>query len=464
MTPVREPPATLPPNQSPPEGAVILLMKREDGGSFQAVNPFEIRRQLDHSIGRLREAKPIRSGALLLHTHTATQTVLLMKMSTFMGMNVKVEYAERLNTTEGVVRSEMLTSLTNTELLYETMEQGVVRVQRLPSRNIAERGPNPTIKMSFHGKDLPQYLYCGYAKVRVDPWVKPPMQCRKCWAMMSHETRHCRSRHPTCGRCAGQHETDSCEAGDSRCALCDGSHPAWHRRCPAHAEANELHKAETQRAKEKHRAKGDADSRPSPPIWPPSPEEWPIPGGPIVTPAPRPAPSARPRSPVTPAHRPAPSARPMSPGSGPGAKPPAPRPQEVASGSAQGAEPGTPQQGARPKADKKLRRQLDLSDHDPPEAQTHRTETESVNMPTAHAQPRATKTVANPSSPTNSDMSTAELSDTELETTLTDTPIPSKTQLRRSARVRSRASSVASSRTPSPESRAHSPPLSRHLS
>ena len=158
------------------------------------------------------------------------------------------------------------------------------------------------------------------------------MQCRNCWAMLSHETRHCRSRQPTCGKCAGQHETDSCEAGVSRCALCDGPHPAWHRRCPAHAEANEHHKMETQKKKDEHRAKGDAASRPSPPIWPPSPEEWPIPGGPIVTPTRRPAPPARPRS--------------LAPG--PGAKPPAPRPQEAeqdASGSEQSAEPGTPSQG-----------------------------------------------------------------------------------------------------------------------
>ena len=302
--------------------------------------------EADGSVDSLR----IRSGALLLHTNTATQTVLLMKTKTFMGMIVNVEYAERLNTTEGVVRSEMLTSLTNIELLNETIEQGVVRVQRLPSRNLKERGPNPTIKLSFHGKDLPQYLYCGYAKVRVDPWVKPPTQCRNCWAILSHETRHCRSRQPTCGRCAGQHDTDSCEAGVSRCALCDGSHPAWHRRCPAHAEANELHKAETQREKERHRAKGDADSRPSPPIWPPSPEEWPIPG-PIVTPARRPAPSAHPRTPETPTHRPAPLARPRSPVQGQGAKPPAPRPQEAnhtASGSAQSAKPGTGSQGPKP--------------------------------------------------------------------------------------------------------------------
>ena len=454
MTPVREPPATLPLSQTPPEGAVILLMKREDGGPFQTVNPFEIRRQLDQNIGRLREAKPIRSGALLLHTNTATQTILLMKTTTFMGMTVKVEYAERLNTIEGVVRSEQFISLTNTELLTETMEQEVVRVQRLPSRNIKERGPNPTVKLSFHGKDLPQYLYCGYSKVRVDPWVKPPTQCRNCWALMSHETRHCRSRRQTCGKCAGQHETDSCEAGVSRCALCDGPHPAWHRRCPAHAEANEIHKEETQRKKDEHRAKGDVTSRPSPPIWPPSPEEWPIPGESIVTPARRPPPPARPRS--------------LAPG--PGAKPPAPRleTEHAANGSAQGAEPGTSHQGARPKTDQKLRRQLDLSDYDPPEAHltsSHRTETESEKTTTAHAQSRAAKIVANPSSPTNSDKSTAELSDdTDLENTLTDTPMPSNTQPRRSVRVQSRASSVASSRAQSPESRAHSPPLSRHLS
>ena len=100
--------------------------------------------------------------------------------------------ADRINKVEGSVKSDQLVSLTNQELLDELQEQGVCSVQRLASRNPAH--PNPSIRLAFVGKTLPQAVVCGYTLVPVSPWVPGPPQCRNCWQVGRHGSKLCRQR------------------------------------------------------------------------------------------------------------------------------------------------------------------------------------------------------------------------------------------------------------------------------
>ena len=476
MTPVTEPPATLPPNRDPPEGPSILLVKKTDGSSFGKTNPFDIRRALDLIVGRLKEVKPIRSGALLIETGNANQTATLLKTTKFMNVTVEVEYAERLNCTEAVVKSDQLIDCTNKELLSELTEQGVVRVQRLPSRNLAERGPNPTIKLSFKGKTIPQHIYCGYSKIRVDPWVRPPTQCRNCWAVGSHDTNRCRKRQPICGKCAQNHDTDSCEAAQPNfeCCQCGGPHAAWNRRCPAQREAQDWHREEQKRARDDHRAKGEKAQAPQ---WPLREREWPTPvelfyqdWSPPNPPQRRHTPEWSPRAQgatgeTQPANQKPTPGQKQRPGahqtagstvtladhhpvarSTPQTSAVEDKRQETQSKT----DPPTPKNtGAIPKRVRKV----NLSDS---QGEAHLqtvsslTETETEKTSTAHAHPAGTETAAQ--------ATTVESEAPDLEITVVDTTTAPSRRI-----TRSRASSIASSRASSPVSRADTPPFSRHL-
>ncbi|KAF0313829.1 histone H3 [Amphibalanus amphitrite] len=72
-----------------------------------------------------------------------------MNMTNFADNPVQTQLAHRLNTVEGAVRSEALTELSNAELLDELKGQGVVKVQRLKSRNLEKMGPNPTVRLWY---------------------------------------------------------------------------------------------------------------------------------------------------------------------------------------------------------------------------------------------------------------------------------------------------------------------------
>ncbi|KAF0297830.1 Sodium-dependent glucose transporter 1 [Amphibalanus amphitrite] len=179
------------------------------------------------------------------------------------GTPITVTLATRLNSIEGSVRSDALTEVPNRELLEELQSQGVVRVQRLRSRDLQKLGPNPTIRLTFSGRTLPQAIRCGYLSVPVDPWVPAPRPCTKCWAY-GHSKRACRRRQPMCGRCGGPHDAEKC-SGPEQCPGCGGPHPAWDRRCPIAEDAKQWHRAEVKNRRAEHRAQGHG--RPNGATW-----------------------------------------------------------------------------------------------------------------------------------------------------------------------------------------------------
>ncbi|KAF0296155.1 hypothetical protein FJT64_006307 [Amphibalanus amphitrite] len=257
-----EEPAELPPSQAIPEGPAFLLITRKEG-NFRHTNPFSLRRSIDSYIGPVNSLKALRSGALLIETKTETQTIQMMRTASFRGTPVTISLATRLNSVEGSVRSDALTEITNMELLQELQTQGVVRVQRLRSRDLQNLGPNPTVRLTFSGRILPQAIRCGYLAVPVDPWVPAPRPCTKCWAY-GHSKRACRRRQPMCGRCGGPHDAEKCD-GPEQCPGCGGPHPAWDRRCPIAEDARQWHRAEVKNRRAEHRAQGHG--RPNGATW-----------------------------------------------------------------------------------------------------------------------------------------------------------------------------------------------------
>ena len=178
------------------------------------------------------------------------QTKSILDTTTLAGQPIKATIANRLSLKNACIRSDGLTSLSNEDLLHELADQGVVRVERLRSKNVKELGPNPMVKVSFLDQPL-QYLYCGYLRVRVDPWIPPVSQCTKCCDYdYSHLARFCRRRAETCGRCGTTgHPSDGCEA-PSQCCHCGGPHPAWNRKCSLKEEALAQHRNKVKEARE----------------------------------------------------------------------------------------------------------------------------------------------------------------------------------------------------------------------
>ena len=113
-----EPAASLPPPSDPPEGSAKLLVTKEDG-DFSRSNPFDLKRTIDALCGPVKDAKALRSGALLIETLTKAQSLAILATTQLGGKPVRATLADRIALTYGLIRSDALVTLTNEELLGE---------------------------------------------------------------------------------------------------------------------------------------------------------------------------------------------------------------------------------------------------------------------------------------------------------------------------------------------------------
>lgn len=113
----------------------------------------------------------------------------------------------------------------------------VIKARRL-NRKVFKNGTidwvsTQSIVVTFSGQRLPSHVYCFYAKIPVETYQLPTIQCLKC-CRFGHIKAQCRSK-PRCYKCAQEHAGETCNK-DPTCFLCHGgSHTATDKNCPEHS-------------------------------------------------------------------------------------------------------------------------------------------------------------------------------------------------------------------------------------
>lgn len=94
-----------------------------------------------------------------------------------------------------------------------------------------------TVKITFNGHLLPNYIRIGSLRVRVRPFHKKPMFCDKC-QNFGHTDRFCR-RKPKCAKCSGEHFTTQCRSQNLRCRFCHNQREHVNNICPSYLEVTQ---------------------------------------------------------------------------------------------------------------------------------------------------------------------------------------------------------------------------------
>ncbi|KAG0419709.1 hypothetical protein HPB47_003930 [Ixodes persulcatus] len=111
-------------------------------------------------------------------------------------------------------------------------EEDIYNSTRAPAHILGVRrlGKSTTVKVTFEGKDLPQYVHMGYVRHPVALFVARPLQCLRC-NRMGHIAAVC-EREQTCAKCSRNHETSTCESETARCVNCRRDHAPTSSECP----------------------------------------------------------------------------------------------------------------------------------------------------------------------------------------------------------------------------------------
>ncbi|KAG0424597.1 hypothetical protein HPB47_028192 [Ixodes persulcatus] len=101
-------------------------------------------------------------------------------------------------------------------------EEDIYNSMRAPAHipGVRRLGKSTTVRVTFEGKGLPQYVHMGYVR-------HPCFRCNR----MGHIAAVC-ERERTCEKCSGNHETSTCESETARCVNCRRDHAATSSECP----------------------------------------------------------------------------------------------------------------------------------------------------------------------------------------------------------------------------------------
>lgn len=99
--------------------------------------------------------------------------------------------------------------------------------------NIDAREATNTVRVTFEGTVVPNYIAIDNFIIRAPPFLKWPMFCETC-LLWGHTNKRCR-RKAKCARCGGEHKEDACTnpaANKTICPFCTQIHPKGMVNCP----------------------------------------------------------------------------------------------------------------------------------------------------------------------------------------------------------------------------------------
>lgn len=105
----------------------------------------------------------------------------------------------------------------------------VVAAQRLKRRADDGWVPSETIKLTFKGPNIPEYVYLLDLRIKVEQYIFPVTQCSRCWRF-GHTAKMCPSNKIICPKCTKNHP--NCENNDFLCINCKGNHMPLDKICP----------------------------------------------------------------------------------------------------------------------------------------------------------------------------------------------------------------------------------------
>lgn len=113
------------------------------------------------------------------------------------------------------------------------------KIERITTRDADSGHYKKTsfVKVGFPDPNIPDKMILGKVQYRVRPYIKSPMQCKKCWEY-NHTTARCKSRTEVCKFCGTAHE-GGCEM-ENLCKHCQEQHPADSKECSKYKKEKEI--------------------------------------------------------------------------------------------------------------------------------------------------------------------------------------------------------------------------------
>jgi hypothetical protein len=165
-------------NETP--GEKILLMKRNVSmGTNNALSPFLVTRAVEGvAQGKVSKISWLRDGSILIKTKNLKQAERLVRLIA-LSPEVHVEIIEhpRLNFSKGVIRTNLLKSVSDAEFLTEMKDQNVFAIHRIKRKMNVTEVETGTYFLTFSSCEPPKSINICYEMIEIREFTPSPMRC-----------------------------------------------------------------------------------------------------------------------------------------------------------------------------------------------------------------------------------------------------------------------------------------------
>ena len=219
---------------------LALYIKSNSERTLSSISPFKIKKIIEATVGTPKMVKTLRNGNIIVEVSREAQSVNLLKMKSFDNIPITVEPHKTLNSSRGIIRCQELKMCTEQEIVEELKSQNIITAKKMQITKKQQRITTNTVCLTFSTPDLPKYIYVGYLKVAVTPFIPNPLRCFRCQAF-GHTKFNCK-KSPICANCG---EQDHCQEGEKctetpKCINCKQNHPSYSPQCSIWKDEKEI--------------------------------------------------------------------------------------------------------------------------------------------------------------------------------------------------------------------------------
>lgn len=226
-------------NLNPSTSPKYLVMKNKENKPLKNFNVFLIQKALES----ITTEAPIkinfnREGDLIILTKNSQQTTKFLKATQLSSLcPISVTLHPTLNTIKGVIYSNFLTNLSESEIVDGLRQQGATECKKVTKVKEGKVVNTPLHIISFDLYDLPKEVNIAWMKVKVEPYIPSPMQCKNCY-LIGHTAKHCKSEQK-CNICStAVHIPTPCTKVE--CINCKHQHRSDNKNCPTFQKRKEI--------------------------------------------------------------------------------------------------------------------------------------------------------------------------------------------------------------------------------
>jgi hypothetical protein len=203
--------------------------------------------QLGKALEGITMEKPIsvnytRDGDLVILAKNELQASKYLNAKTLTGVcNIEAIFHPTLNTNKGIIYSPHLSALTEKEIVDGLKDQHVIECKKITKMEEGKIVCTPLHILSFDLYEIPQHITLSFLRVKVEPYIPTPMQCKNCF-ILGHTRNKCKADNK-CFVFSRSEHNDLCIKVE--CINCKSEHRSNNKMCPTYQKRQQIIKHKT---------------------------------------------------------------------------------------------------------------------------------------------------------------------------------------------------------------------------